>query len=117
MKSQTRNFIRHLIALCPILFTTVGFAQQILLDVGKAQVRKSVLALPPVQYLGTNDSAANQKLTYQLHQTIKNDLDVTGLFVELPPSIYPEDPMVVGLKPKPVSPNGFDFQKWVAEPI
>lgn len=90
-------------------------AGEIYIDVGKAQVKKSLLALTPLQYLGTQTTnTAHIQAGQSLYRVISNDLTVANLFTFVKPDAYPEDPTKVGLKPAPGQANGFDFSKWKA---
>lgn len=86
---------------------------QIYIDVGQAQVKKSLLALPPLIYVGTQPSNATHLQTGQnLYRVILNDLTVSSFFTFIKPEAYLEDPNKVGLKPAPGLANGFNFPKW-----
>lgn len=96
-----------------LFFLDTSVAQsKIFIDVGSAKLRKSKLALPPFQHLGVVSSRAADSAGLELYSVIKNDLDVIGLFTELPPDTYLENPASVGLRPAGASPGGFDFSKW-----
>lgn len=101
------------------VFFALSFAPQaaedskIYIDVGQAQVKKSLLALPPLQYIGsqsTNASHINSGQT--LYRVITNDLTVSGFFQFVSPDAYLEDPAKIGLRPAPETPNGFNFKNW-----
>lgn len=100
-----------------IFFTHGAFAQsesgEILIDVGQAQVKKSLLALTPLKYLGTQTTNASHIQAGQnLYKVIVNDLAVANYFQLIKPEAYLEDPAKVGLKPAPGEPNGFKFESW-----
>lgn len=83
------------------------------IDVGQAQVKKSVLALTPLKFFG-NESAskANIQIGDSLYRVIYKDLEFSNYFKFLNPDGYLEDPSKVGLKPAPGESGGFDFKKW-----
>lgn len=86
---------------------------KIYIDVGQAKVKKSLLAFPPFNYLGT--SPANSKhiqVGLDTYQIISNDLAVSNLFTNVLPTAYLEDPAKTGLKPAPGEPRGFKFENW-----
>lgn len=96
-----------------ICFVATANAQsKIFLDIGSAKLRKSKLAIPPFQSTGVAPNTTAERTGLELFSVIKNDLDVTGLFTELPISAYLEKTDEVGLRPIGVSPDGFDFGKW-----
>lgn len=93
----------------------VAFAQesQIYIDVGRAQARKSLLAFPPLSYVGTQPTnRAHIEAGQNLFRVIYNDLSVSNFFTFIKPEAYLEDPAKVGLQPAPGSPNGFKFENW-----
>lgn len=86
---------------------------QIYIDVGQATVKKSLIALPSLQYLGSQTTnAGHLKAGQDLYRVILNDLTVSGFFTFIQPEAYLEDPNKVGLKPAPAAANGFNFQNW-----
>lgn len=85
----------------------------IYIDVGQARVKKSLLAIPPLKYLGTQTT--NQKYIragVDIMNVMNNDLAVSNLFTVISPSAYLENPDKVGLKPAPGEANGFKFDNW-----
>ncbi|MGZ3722736.1 MAG: translocation protein TolB [Bdellovibrionales bacterium] len=86
---------------------------QIYIDVGQATVKKSLIALPPLQYLGSQaTNATHLKAGQDLYRVILNDLTVSSFFSFIKPEAYLEDPNKVGLKPAPGAANGFNFANW-----
>lgn len=83
------------------------------IDVGQAQVKKSVMALTPLKYFGP-DSANKRHISLgdNLYRTIHQNLDVSNYFTFLNPDGYLENPEKIGLKPAPGEVNGFNFDKW-----
>lgn len=92
--------------------TAAHSQSKIFIDIGEAKVRKSKLALPPFKKLGALTAASNEAGANELYAVIKNDLDVSGLFVEIPADAYPEEKSDVGLRPIGVTPGGFEFKDW-----
>jgi TolB protein len=86
---------------------------QIYIDVGQAAIKKSLIAFPPMQYIGSQPTNASHLQAGQnLYRVIVNDLTVSSFFTFIKPDAYLEDPNKVGLKPAPGAPNGFNFQNW-----
>ncbi len=90
-----------------------GDDSTIYIDVGQAKIKKSLLALPPLKYLGTQSSSKTViHAGDELYSVMSNDLAATGLFTMVRPDAYLEDPAKTGLKPAPDEPNGFNFANW-----
>ncbi len=81
--------------------------------VGQGQVKKSLMALPPILYVGTQSAnPAHIQAGQNLFRVVYNDLSVSNLFTFIKPEAYLEDPSKVGLRPAPGTPNGFKFENW-----
>lgn len=109
-----RSLILTLSCLAAI-FSAPAFAEEskIYIEVGQGQVKKSLLALTPLSYLGTQSTNASHINTGQtLYRVIYNDLSVSGFFTFVSPDAYLEDPNKVGLKPAPEVSNGFNYKNW-----
>lgn len=86
---------------------------QIYIDVGQATIKKSLLALPPFLYFGTQETnSSHMQAGQDLYRIISNDLNVSSYFTFIKPEAYLENPSKTGLKPAPGTPNGFNFQSW-----
>jgi TolB protein len=91
----------------------VSESGKIYINVNEANVRKSLLAMPPLSFLSTPSLAPNYKqVGSDIFNTINNDLEVSNLFKLIKPNAYLEDTAKVGLQPAPGSPNGFHFDLW-----
>jgi len=90
-----------------------GQPSAVYIDVGQAQVRKSLLALPPILYVGTQaTNRAHIEAGQDLFRVISNNLSVSNFFTFIKPEAYLEDPAKVGLTPAPGNPGGFKFENW-----
>lgn len=110
-----RKFAAFILYVLALLATPSQASEdsKIYIDVGQAQLKKSLLALPPLQYIGsqaTNSTHINAGQT--LFRVINNDLTVSGFFQFVAPDAYLEDPAKIGLRPAPATPNGFNFKNW-----
>ncbi len=86
---------------------------QIFIDVGQAQAKKSLIAFPPLQYIGSQSTnGAHLQAGQNLFRVMFNDLSVSNFFTFVQPEAFLEDPNKVGLKPAPGTPNGFNFANW-----
>jgi TolB protein len=104
--------LSFLIPLC-VGFTAAAEDTQIYIDVGQAQVKKSLIAFPVLQYIGTQTTNATHLQAGQnLFRVMYNDLNVSNFFTFIQPSAFLEDPNKVGLKPAPGTPGGFNFTNW-----
>ncbi len=115
LKSYTVALISLLIGL-GFISPSVSFGQdsgRIYIDVGRAQIKKSLMALPPLQFSGSDPAnQENIRIGQELFSVISNDLTVSNLFTFINPQAFLEDPAKVGLRPRPGDPQGFNFQNW-----
>ncbi|MBX3020691.1 MAG: PD40 domain-containing protein [Bdellovibrionales bacterium] len=107
----------RLFVLLIVLLSTPLFAQEkpgdIIIDVGQAAVKKSLMAFPPPQYIGTQKTnAAHIQVGQNLYRVIVNDLTVSNFFTFIKPEAFLEDTNKVGMRPAPGDPNGFKFDSW-----
>lgn len=102
-----------LVLMMAFAMSTRAQEAQIYIDVGKGQIKKSLLAFTPLQYMGTQPSnSAHIQAGQNLFRVIYNDLSVSNFFTFIKPDAYLEDPAKVGLRPAPGAPNGFKFENW-----
>lgn len=96
------------------LFAISSFAESnIYIKVGEAQTKKSLLALPVTQLIGSPAGAPNYQSTgAQLFNTIQNDLEMTGYFQFIDRNAFLEDTSKTGLLPSSQTANGFKFDSW-----
>ena len=91
----------------------ISNASDVLIKVGDAKVKKSLLALPPLKFIGTGSLTPTFKqLGGQLFNVILNDLDISNYFEFIRQDAFLEDTSEVGLKPAPQDPNGFKYDNW-----
>lgn len=105
--------MRTLLISLLLIFTVQekSFAE-IYIPIGQAQTKKSLMALPPPQYVGNPSANPNYKsIGADLFKVIQNDLAVAGYFQFVQPSAYLEAPEKTGPKPAP-EPNGFKWESW-----
>lgn len=109
------KFIKLIVQFLLIALIPAATAQDssVFIDVGQASTKKSLIALTPFQYFGTQASNPSHiQAGQELYRVIYNDLNVSGFFAFVKPDAYLEDPNKVGLKPAPGAPNGFNFASW-----
>ena len=98
-----------------LMMTAPAFAESpsITVKLGEASSKKSLLAMPPLQYLGAPAASSNyHKVGAELFNVITNDLTVSSYFQIMPQSSFIEDTAKTGLRPQPADPKGFRFQSW-----
>lgn len=97
------------------LFCLPSYTQNtsIYIKVGDAKVKRSLLALPPFQFLGSPTVNPNYRsIGQELFTVFNNNLDVSAYFQFINPNAYLEDTSKVGLRPAPGEPGGFNFENW-----
>ncbi|MGE0762866.1 MAG: translocation protein TolB [Bdellovibrionales bacterium] len=95
--------------------TSPSWAQsgQIYIDVGQATVKKSLIALPPLTYFGSDSkNRKNIDIGQDLFKVIFNDLTVSNYFTFIKQEAFLEDPAKTTLKPAPGDAGGFNFKNW-----
>lgn len=88
-------------------------ADQIYIDVGQATVKKSLLAMPPLNYFGSDSqNKKNIDIGAEIFKTIFNDLTVSNYFSFIKQEAFLEDTSKLALRPAPLDPQGFSFKNW-----
>ena len=93
--------------------TTTGESESGLnIKVGEAALKKSLMAIPSFQYLGSPGSAKNAlRAGKDLYDVFRNDMESSGYFQFIKAEAFLEDVSKVGLKPLPET-GGFKFDTW-----
>lgn len=110
--------MKKFIGLCLVMIMGFTSAQaeekgQIYIKMGEAQTKKSLLALPPIQFAGNPSVTPNyQSIGADIFKVIYNDLNVSSYFQFIAASAFLEDPSKTSLRPVPTDPNGFKFDSW-----
>lgn len=84
------------------------------INIGKAEIKQSPLALVPLIYLGTPSTASNH-LAYgkRFYDIVEKDLTISSYFSFISPQAFVEDYKTKSLTPKENDPTrGFDFSSW-----
>jgi TolB protein len=113
---------KNLLLILLILLPTIGHTQdssnattpsQIYIKLGEAKTKKSLLALPPLQFVGNPNASSNyQNIGAELYRIIQNDLSISTYFQFIPQTAYLEDPAKTSIRPHPTDANGFKFDTW-----
>jgi TolB protein len=118
MKSRLQKFALLLV----LLFCLPGMAEektegstnaQVQIDINNAKVKKSMIAFPPLQFVGNTALNKNyQSIGADLFRVIFNDLSVTSYFQFISQSAFLEDTTKTSARPFPTDANGFKFEPW-----
>ena len=124
---QTKLFLTVVIALTAILTTSNASAQETAagnssgtssgayIRITDANFKKSLLALPPFQYLGVAAaSPAHLKIGKDLFDVFRNDMETSGYFEFIKPAAYGKEGEKMGLKPAGSEDGGFKYEFWKA---
>jgi len=86
---------------------------QVQIDVTQAKTRKSLIAFPPLQFLGNPALNKNfESVGAELFRVIFNDLSVTSYFQFISQNAFLEDTTKTSIRPFPTDPTGFKFDSW-----
>lgn len=103
-----------LIALCCLVGTSTYAEDRPYINIGKAEVKQSPMALVPLVYLGAPATGSGQ-LQYgkRFYDIVQKDLTISSYFSFIAPEAFVEDYKSKSLRPKEVDPSkGFDFSSW-----
>lgn len=96
-------------------FSILANAQSdIKIDLGKAKTKKSLIAFPPLQFIGSPAGNRYQIIGAEIFSVVTNDLSVAPYFQFIPQKAFLEDSSKTGITPAPGNPKGFKFQSWSA---
>lgn len=110
-QNPTATAIAQPAAATPAVATTTG--PGIYINVGDAKIKRSLLALTPFLYFGSQGGDVTvKKIGTELFNTVQNDLDVSAYFQFINSAAFLEDTSKIGLQPAPGEPNGFHFESW-----
>ena len=106
MKFELKFFVLIFIFSCNL------FSQQAVIKVGEAKSRKSNLAFPLFNNVGTNLSGIATKAASEIYNSTKKNLELSTYFQMMPLSSYLEDTSNLSVKPKTSDLTGFKFDSW-----
>ena len=95
-------------------FAPHAFSKKIYISVGKAHIKRSLVAVPPLQFFGSSSiNKGYRRIKQELYSTIFNDLEVSSYFQFVKKSAFIENTNETGLKPKMADKErGFEFENW-----
>jgi TolB protein len=83
------------------------------IDVTQAKTRKSLVAFPPLQFIGNPAISKNYaSVGAELFRVVFNDLSVTSYFQFISQNAFLEDTSKTSIRPAPGDPSGFKFESW-----
>ena len=85
---------------------------RVYINVGQAQVKKSLIALAPLVYEAPVESSKYLQYGDEIFDRIKKNLESSGYFDFIPQSAFIENPLQIGMEPYPEDPKGFQWQNW-----
>ncbi len=95
------------------LLSQTSLAAEPLIKVGEAKSKKSNLAFPVLNNIGTNKSSTALKIAADIYNTAKSDLEISTYFKLLDPASFLENTANLSAKPKSIdAANGFKFTSW-----
>ncbi len=93
-----------------LFFSFFVKAQQSYIKVGEAKDKKSVLAFPYFNNLGSSANGAATSAAAEIYNLAKKDLELSTYFQIMANDAFLEDPTKTNIKPSPGDPNGFKFE-------
>lgn len=105
---------KYLVLILTLSFLSqVSFAQEPTIKVGEAKSKKSNLAFPSLNNIGTNKSSSTLKVAADIYNTAKSDLEISTYFNLQSPASFLENTANLSAKPKSAdAANGFKFTTW-----
>ena len=91
-----------------------GFSAEarVYINVGEAQVKKSLIALSPLVHQAPSTGANDLRYGREIFSRIKKNLQSSGYFDFIPQQAFIENPARVGVEPYPKNPKGFRWENW-----
>ncbi len=104
-----RSFISGLFSFL-ILLSSIGQAQQSYIKLGDAKSKKSVLAFPYFNNLGSTNTGNITATAAEIYNLAKSNLELSTYFQIMSNAAFLEDPAKTSIKPAPKDANGFKFE-------
>lgn len=104
--------IKMLLSLCLLIIFcgATGQTQQSYIKMGEAKSKKSVLAFPYFNNLGSANSGAVTASAAEIYNLAKRNLELSTYFQMMANAAFLEDPAKTNVKPAPKEENGFKFE-------
>lgn len=105
------NLLKQFLTLTVLLLTfNFAFAEQAYIKIGDAKVKKSNMAFPFFNNLGSNNTGAVTAAASEIYTTAKKNLELSTYFTMMANEAYLEDFSKKSLKPFPDDVSGFKFE-------
>ncbi len=102
-------FILNLFSLVFLVAVSAG-AQQSYIKLGEAKSKKSVLAFPYFNNIGSSNTGAVTATAADIYNQAKNNLELSTYFQMMSNSAFLEDPAKTSIRPGPKEEDGFKFE-------
>ena len=91
-----------------------GTKTRITFDINQAKIRKSLVAFPPLQFVGNTAANRNfETVGAEIYRVIMNDLNVSTFFQFIAQSAFIENTAKTTVRPfSATEPSGFKFDSW-----
>ena len=96
---------------CICYFYCASAVAYVSIDIGKAHVRESQMAIQPLILSGPSSSSALQAGSL-IFKTMENNLSTSGYFKLIDQEAFLEKPGEKGFEPYPKDSNGFIWKNW-----
>ena len=103
--------LQYFFLFCSCYLAVVPVSAYVSIDVGKAHVRQSQMALQPLILSGSPSPVA-LKAGSQIFKIMENNLSVSGYFKLIEQEAFLEKPGDKAFEPYPKDPNGFIWKNW-----
>lgn len=110
MSLKFNNFFLFLTILFVIFNCNISSADQAYIKIGDARSKKSVLALPVFNNLGSNTAGASVATAGEIYSVAKKNLELSTYFSIIQNEAYLEDLSKKALRPAPEDALGFTFE-------
>lgn len=96
-----------------VFSASVANAQQAYIKIGQAQTKKSQLAFPFINQTNAEKTGQNLKISSEIHNVTKKDLELSTYFNIMPTQAFLEDTSSTSIKSvKEDARNGFKYDTW-----
>ena len=103
--------LQYFFLLCGCYFISTPASAYVSIDVGKAHVRESQMAIQPLILSGPS-SASALKVGSQIFKIVESNLSTSGYFKLIDQEAFLEKPGEKAFEPYPKDPNGFIWKNW-----
>ena len=95
-----------------ILFFCIQVQARVYIDMGEAQVKKSLVALVPFIYTSASMNENGMRYGNEIFRKVEQNLKSSGYFDLIPTGAFIEKPPQIEMEPYPQNPRGFRWDNW-----